>query len=145
MKATVKNQIFNLRKKGYSYKKIQQELKCSKGTISYHLGIGQKDKVDKRRKDSRNKIVKYIQEYKSKHGCFDCKENYPYWILEFDHLSDKKFTIAKYKNYSTSLEKIKKEIEKCEVVCSNCHKNRTFNRRLKNANDVGLEFCNYPK
>jgi hypothetical protein len=141
----IKNEIFELRKKGYSYRDIQKKLNCSKGTIAYHLGIGQKDKVDQRRRDGRNKIIKYIQEYKSKHSCADCGENYPYWILEFDHLNNKSFTIAKYKDHSICLEKIKKEIEKCEVVCSNCHKNRTFNRRIKNANDVGLEFCNYLK
>lgn len=141
----IKDKIFELRKNGCSYKEIQEKLNCSKGTISYHLGIGQKDKVDKRRKDGRNKIIKYIQKYKANKTCADCKENYPYWILEFDHLENKKFTIAKYKNHTISLKKVKEEIKKCEVVCSNCHKNRTFNRRIKNANDVGIELCNYPQ
>lgn len=139
----LKDKIFKLKKEGYSYKDIQKELNCSKGTIAYHLGIGQKDKVDNRRRDARNKIIKYIQEFKSNKSCADCKENYPYWILEFDHLGNKKFNIAGYRSHTVSLEKVKEEIEKCEVVCSNCHKNRTFNRRIKNADDVGLEFCNY--
>ena len=141
----LKNKILQLRKEGYSYRDIQKELNCSKGTISYHLGVGQKDKVDKRRIDGRNKITKYIQEYKSNKCCADCKENYPYWILEFDHLDNKEFTISKYRSHTTSLDKIKEEIEKCEVVCSNCHKNRTFNRAIKNTESVGLDFCNYPE
>ena len=141
----LKNKILQLRKEGYSYNQIQKELNCSKGTISYHLGVGQKDKVDKRRIDGRNKITKYIQEYKSNKSCADCKENYPYWIMEFDHLSNKEFTISQFRKHMISLDKIKEEIEKCEVVCGNCHKNRTFNRSIKSAGNVGLEFCDYPE
>lgn len=143
MATELKKKIIALRKKNYSYKEIQKSINCSIGTISYYLGIGQKDKTIKRIRDTRNKITKYIQEYKSKHVCADCKENYPYWILEFDHLGNKSFTISQYKQHSLSLSKIKKEIKKCDVVCSNCHKNRTFHRKLKNGGDVGLEFCHY--
>jgi len=141
----LKDEIFKLKKEGYSYGDIQKELGCSKGTISYHLGVGQKDKAGGRRRDGRNKIAKYIQEYKSNKSCADCKENYPYWILEFDHLSNKEFTISQFRSHRISLEKIKEEIQKCEVVCSNCHKNRTFSRKIKSAGNAGLEFCNYPE
>ena len=37
--------ILNLRKQGLTYKEIQTELGCSKGTISYHCGQGQKEKA----------------------------------------------------------------------------------------------------
>lgn len=37
-----------LREQGYSYNKIAQTLDCSKATISYHLGPGQKEKVRER-------------------------------------------------------------------------------------------------
>ena len=40
-----------LRKQGYSYKDIQNTLNCSIGTISYHLGKGQKEKTKQRRKN----------------------------------------------------------------------------------------------
>jgi 5-methylcytosine-specific restriction endonuclease McrA len=50
----VKDEILRLRKLGYSYPQIQTELKCSKGTISYHCGEGQKDKTAKRRSSHRN-------------------------------------------------------------------------------------------
>lgn len=36
--------ILNLRAKGKTYSEIQQELGCSKSTISFHCGVGQKDK-----------------------------------------------------------------------------------------------------
>lgn len=59
--------------------------------------------------------------------CVDCK--YDNWLaLEFDHLPEysKKFDVSQM--YSKSLEAIQKEIDKCEIVCSNCHSIRTFKR-----------------
>jgi len=41
--------IKELRNKGYSYRDIENALGCSKSTISYHLGKGQKEKTKKRR------------------------------------------------------------------------------------------------
>ena len=46
-------------------------------------------------------------------------------VLEFDHLRDKRFNIGAalpYRNWAELLA----EIEKCEVVCANCHRRRTF-------------------
>ena len=42
--------IFSLRNKGYSYNQISAELSCSKGTVSYHLGNGQKNKTAERQR-----------------------------------------------------------------------------------------------
>jgi hypothetical protein len=45
-------------------------------------------------------------------------------VLEFDHLRDKCFNIGEalpYRNWASVLA----EIEKCEVVCANCHRRRT--------------------
>ena len=126
----MKEKILALREQGKSYNQIQEELGCSKGTISYHLGVGQKAKVLERTQIKRNHIVQYVQEYKQSRGCADCKENYPYWMLEFDHLGDKDFNISGYRQITASLERVKREIAKCEVVCANCHRNRTYNRQL---------------
>jgi transposase len=45
-------QIIKLAKKGMSYRQIQKELGCSKSTIAYHLGKGQKEKAYLRMKKS---------------------------------------------------------------------------------------------
>ena len=37
MDKSLKEKIFDLFDKGYTYNKISNELNCSKGTISYHL------------------------------------------------------------------------------------------------------------
>ena len=68
----VKNQILNLRKQGLSYNSIQQKLKCSKSTISYYCGKGQKIKKNKRQQKRRqvsvlrNKLETFRYSYKEK-------------------------------------------------------------------------------
>lgn len=77
-----------------------------------------------RRLASRNK--KFLVEYKKTHGCLDCGEK-DHRVIEFDHLRDKKFNISEMvRCYST--EKMLEEIGKCDVVCANCHRIRTWNR-----------------
>ncbi len=112
-----------------SYRAIAEELGCSKGTIAYHLSEGQKEKTAARQRSRRSTIEKYLKEYKESKGCVDCQEHYPYYVLEFDHLHSKSFGVADYKKYTINLELIKKEIEKCEVVCANCHRIRTHVRQ----------------
>lgn len=121
-------QIKELASDGKSYREIQSILGCSKGTISYHLGEGQVEKNRQRRQHHRNTIRDYFRQVKQDSVCADCKENYPYWMMDFDHLGDKEFGIASFQARTQSLEVIKKEIAKCEVVCANCHRNRTYLR-----------------
>lgn len=127
----MREQIEALRAKGYSYNQIQDELKCSKGTIAYYLGEGQKEKTLKRQNDARAKISRFIAAVKDNRHCVDCGIAYRHWQLEFDHLSDKEFTIGQYRSHTTDITVIKKEMEKCEVVCANCHRDRTHQRRVE--------------
>jgi Pyruvate/2-oxoacid:ferredoxin oxidoreductase delta subunit len=50
--------------------------------------------------------------------------------MDFDHVKGNKLdTVARMVTKGASLEKLKEEIEKCEIVCSNCHRLRTYKRR----------------
>ena len=62
--------------------------------------------------------------------CADCKGMFPWWVMDFDHLdpSKKQFSVAHFIRKGTSKERLLEEISKCEVVCSNCHRNRTYMR-----------------
>ena len=131
MKNKHKDKIIQLRAEGKTYGEIQKILGCSKGTISYHVGEGQKEKSANTRNRLRTKITEYVQKYKESIGCIDCGEKYPYYMLDLDHIRDKKFGINKFKDSTNSLEKVKEEMLKCEVVCANCHRIRTQNRRNK--------------
>lgn len=57
--------------------------------------------------------------------CADCGSIFPPYVMDFDHMrgSKKVANIASMTGWS--IEAIKKEIDKCDVVCSNCHRIRT--------------------
>lgn len=69
----------------------------------------------------------YILESKTR-PCHDCGVSYPHYVMDFDHRGDKVFIISKYRTYNKSLEDVKAEIAKCDLVCANCHRVRTFTR-----------------
>lgn len=120
--------IVRLRSEGKTYREIQQSLGCSKGTISYHLGDGQKRKTGERSQKRRTEIRLMIAKIKEDAGCIDCKIMYPYYVLDFDHVNGLKVENVGQMVYWHSVEDILKEIEKCEIVCSNCHRERTHKR-----------------
>jgi hypothetical protein len=89
--------------------------------------------VTERGKDVLNKKIsqenkELINSYKT-NPCADCNNSYEVYCMEFDHLPEykKTFTIGMCKTLSK--EKILNEIGKCEVVCANCHKLRTHDRK----------------
>lgn len=79
-----------------------------------------RDKILDRSKKHQANVRDWITEYKRSHRCLLCKEDEPV-CLELHHVdaSDKDFTIGDATG--RSLESIKREIEKCVVVCRNCH------------------------
>ena len=68
----------------------------------------------------------YILSVKDNKPCTDCGISYRYWQMDFDHLENKEFNIGTERG--KKLDRIKKEIAKCELVCSNCHRTRTHER-----------------
>ena len=71
--------------------------------------------------------MEWLAEYLQSHPCVDCGEP-DILVLEFDHLRDKSFNVSRGMRdmrWAAVLE----EIEKCEVVCGNCHRRRTARRR----------------
>jgi len=75
----------------------------------------------------RRERTRYLVDYFARHPCVDCGESDPV-VLEFDHVRDKAFAIGQ-KLDRTTWETILQEMEKCEVVCANCHRRRTARRR----------------
>lgn len=66
-------------------------------------------------------------DYKQTLSCTDCG-NVDWRVLEFDHLSDKIGNVSELAIH-WSWERLMTEIEKCEVVCANCHRIRTHERK----------------
>ena len=73
---------------------------------------------------------KWILTFKHK-PCVDCKIKYPHYVMDFDHLKDKEFNLSQAARHGYGKEKVLKEIAKCELVCANCHRERTHKRFLR--------------
>ncbi len=63
--------------------------------------------------------------------CEDCNVYYPPYVMDFDHLYSKKINIAEAPIRWNSVSRLLAEIDKCDVVCSNCHRVRTYLRRIR--------------
>lgn len=93
-----------------------------------------KEKHNKRRYEahrrSREAIRLLIREIKQG-PCLDCGVSYPYYVMQLDHRpgAKKMFNISDSVSRVRSKEMILKEIAKCDLVCANCHAERTHSRR----------------
>lgn len=68
-------------------------------------------------------VSQVISLFKEKYGCCICHESCG-CCLEFHHINpnDKSVGISHLTRHTTGIGKIAKEIEKCIIICSNCHK-----------------------
>lgn len=75
----------------------------------------------------------WMQELKSK-PCADCGLSFPACCMDFDHRvgTIKEYNIGTMFAHHYGLPLIRAEVEKCDLVCSNCHRIRTRDRRLGN-------------
>jgi hypothetical protein len=75
-------------------------------------------------------VIGWYRELKTGRPCADCGGSFHYSAMEWDHLpgmqkvAEVSTLVAKTRSKRGVLE----EIEKCELVCANCHAVRTFNR-----------------
>ena len=59
--------------------------------------------------------------------CMDCGNRFPPHVMDFDHVrGEKLMTVSGLGGTSTS--RVLREIEKCDIVCANCHRIRTHVR-----------------
>ena len=88
------------------------------------------EEIKKQKNDNRNKKRQWLNDYKAECGCFMCGIKNPV-VLEMHHKdpSTKRETLAYLTSGNWSLDVIKEEAEKCEVVCANCHRIIHHNER----------------
>ena len=70
----------------------------------------------------------YVFAYLSTHPCSICGETDPV-VLEFHHLGDKDSEVSRLMGRGASLDALIREIQKCSVVCANCHRRITAEDR----------------
>ena len=75
-------------------------------------------------------LMDYLHEIKSKSSCLLCGESH-IACLSFHHRdpSTKIGTMSYFVNNRCSLNKLKEEINKCDILCENCHRKEHYNKR----------------
>lgn len=74
----------------------------------------------------RRKIKGWLSNYKKCLKCEKCKEKHPA-IIDFHHdKGNKEKGISRRIIDGHSIEKVKIEIQKCQILCSNCHRKIHF-------------------
>lgn len=80
-----------------------------------------KDCVKENEKQRYAKRLKEFDEYKQTLSCKKCGEN-RYYLFEFHHRDPSKKDFAISDRTRTPSSQLIEEIEKCDVLCSNCHR-----------------------
>ena len=80
---------------------------------------------------------RFVREVKTAGACADCGGTFHHCQMDFDHRpgETKSFELSDVKKQS--LDRIRREIRKCDLVCANCHRMRTWDRA--EASDVARE------
>jgi len=101
--------------RGKRAKSSELKLVESKTKVEHNRGYKQRNR-------------EFIKGVKSRTLCKDCGKQYPHYVMDFDHLHDKVDGVAQLAQKTVSLETLRAEIEKCDIVCANCHRERTWRR-----------------
>jgi len=98
-----------------------------KGGVSENHYERNKEQYIQRTKENKLKKKKFVEDYKKERECEDCGEGF-YRCLQFHHRNpEEKFKgVSEMADLNYSIERIKDEIEKCDLVCANCHRKRHY-------------------
>ena len=95
-------------------------------------GSGTSPRIEEKRRYWRNhaKLLEQLRDV----PCADCANRFPSYVMQFDHRdpSNKKYTVTRMIGRAGRA-KILEEAMKCDIVCANCHRARTYLRRSSRA------------
>jgi hypothetical protein len=117
--------------------------KCRPCQRAYHRLYYRKNKsrfIEKNRRNKRRqrrRLRAILLEYKGR-LCADCGGTFHPWVMEFDHRegSVKESAVANLVSKGCTDARLLEEMSKCEVVCANCHRMRTYSRLRKASAEV---------
>lgn len=112
-----------------------------------------RDRIAVRRRERRSTIIEgnrqlrakkvaHVRALKEASPCVDCSVSYPFYVMDFDHVRGQKIgSISRMLNANLSLGTILEEIQKCDLVCANCHRERTHNATVPDGEMVAAPDC----
>lgn len=98
---------------------------CQRVYAAAHYQLN-RAKYTAKRNAQRLRLRTLIRHHKDK-PCADCGIKYPHYVMDFDHVdpATKLFDIGVAKSKMNE-SVVLAEIAKCDVVCANCHRERTY-------------------
>ena len=89
--------------------------------------LNNKEVYIQRALNRKTEIRKWFKEYKSKLACDVCGENHPA-CMDFHHINpkEKDTDVCRMVNRGYAIDRIIREIDRCQVLCSNCHKKKHY-------------------
>jgi hypothetical protein len=93
--------------------------------------LANKEKRKAKVRADREEYIAWLDSLKEGRPCTDCGRTYPPYVMEWDHLPGavKRLVVADTRRAAFSKKRILEELENCELVCANCHRERTFGKR----------------
>lgn len=149
-------EYYQTKRKSIMHNEYNKESKSKYNSIYF-----QQNKNDKifreKRKLTKQKLKAdarmFVDNLKS-NPCSHCLKCFPVYVMEYDHIepSKKSYSISYMVKHGMSITTIKREIEKCILLCANCHRNKTYKERKpgkdiktnKLRTRINLEFKNKP-
>lgn len=85
--------------------------------------------IKKHRDASRQRAIEFVNGIKDGTPCADCGQTFDPIAMDFDHVrGEKNDNVGSMVARGVALDRIQAEIDKCELVCANCHRVRTADR-----------------
>jgi len=99
---------------------------CNAAYNKKHYEVNKKSYIEGN-KARINRTKKLLFEYKAKTPCMDCGGRYPHFCMDFDHRDpETKLFNVSVLAHRGGKQKLLDEMAKCDLVCANCHRIRTF-------------------
>ena len=80
------------------------------------------------KKEATQQALDEVRRIKEATPCKDCGRIYPHYIMDFDHRDPSTKVAGISRLVQRSWKQVSEEIAKCDVLCSNCHRTRTYKR-----------------
>lgn len=109
--------------------------KCKSCQRAYHRNYYRENKSrfitkNRRNKNRQRKRLRTILLNVKRRPCQDCGGSFHPWVMELDHRDSttKTAAVANLVSKGCTDARLLEEIGKCDVVCANCHRMRTYRR-----------------
>jgi hypothetical protein len=101
---------------------------CRTAAMETYRGRNREERTERSKRHHRGRKSELVQYKGGK--CMDCGGVFPDCVYDFEHRDpfDKSFNIGQ--KLHRPMEELKSEADKCDLLCSNCHRIRTFDNFL---------------